>query len=221
MSNNSLLLSTVYDNVYGFNMKLNYSEPKFYTGGVNIKGWFKLSAKKKKEALSKDWYVYFSYRDNETNKLKRQTPIKGGVNRFKTKKERLMFMDLIKRSLIKYLENGYVPNGDNSSLYAPSEENGQMNTAEETVPEKLPEEAPRNETVTQSAPAPILPVPEEEKSMSAAEAFDFGLKIKKRTLSPNSYTGYISPIRQFQKWLTDNDIKYIKQIKKEYRGPIS
>ena len=50
--------------------------------------------------------------------------------------------------------------------------------------------------------------------MSIAEAFDFGLKIKKRTLSPNSYTGYISPIRQFQKWLIANDIKYIKQVKK-------
>jgi hypothetical protein len=34
MSNISLLLLNVYENVYVFNMKSNYSEPKIYTGGV-------------------------------------------------------------------------------------------------------------------------------------------------------------------------------------------
>ncbi|WP_249356546.1 tyrosine-type recombinase/integrase [Maribacter sp. ACAM166] len=196
-------------------MKLNYSEPKFYTGGVNIKGWSKLTRKQQKEALSKDWYVYFSYRDKDSNKLKRQSPIKGGVNRFKTKNERLMFMKLIKRSLVKFLENGYVPNKDNSQLYVPSKEPAQETTAPETILEKLQEETPKTETQPKPSPTPALPVTVDEKSMSAEEAFDFGLKIKKQTLSPNSYVGYVSPVRQFQKWLNEKEIKDISKINKK------
>jgi hypothetical protein len=40
-------------------MKLNYSEPKIYTGGANINNWSRLSVKDKNEALSKKWYVYY------------------------------------------------------------------------------------------------------------------------------------------------------------------
>ncbi|MBD1263057.1 hypothetical protein HZY62_20870 [Maribacter polysiphoniae] len=86
MSSISLLLPSVYDNVYALTMKLNYSEPKFYTGGVNIKGWSKLTRRQQKEALLREWYVYFSYRDPHTQKLVRQTPIKAGVNRYKSKR---------------------------------------------------------------------------------------------------------------------------------------
>jgi len=37
-------------------MKLDYSEAKIFTGGVDISSWFKLLKKDKKEALSKNWY---------------------------------------------------------------------------------------------------------------------------------------------------------------------
>lgn len=50
-------------------MKLNYSEPKIFTGGVDINSWSKLSASAKKDALSKSWYVYYSCRNPNTGKL--------------------------------------------------------------------------------------------------------------------------------------------------------
>ena len=70
-----LLLQKVHAKVHDSDMKLDYSEPKIFTGGVDIKSWSKLSKKDKKEALSKSWYVYYSYKDPKTGKLKRQTNI--------------------------------------------------------------------------------------------------------------------------------------------------
>ena len=76
MSLNNLLLRTVHENVHDFKMIQPYSNPKIYTGGVDILGWPKLSKAQKSEALSKEWYVYYSYRDPKTQKLKRQPNIK-------------------------------------------------------------------------------------------------------------------------------------------------
>ena len=72
MSFISLLLSAVNDSVNVFNMKVPYSEPKIYTGGVDISGQSKLSKTQKSDTLSKDWYIYYSYRDPKTDKLRRQ-----------------------------------------------------------------------------------------------------------------------------------------------------
>ena len=40
-----------------------YSEPKIYTGGVDILKWNKLSQEDKAKALTKHWCVYYSYRN--------------------------------------------------------------------------------------------------------------------------------------------------------------
>ena len=45
----SLLLQTVNTTVNVFDMKLNFSSPKIYTGGVLISEWSKLSKLQKKE----------------------------------------------------------------------------------------------------------------------------------------------------------------------------
>ncbi|APQ18795.1 integrase [Maribacter hydrothermalis] len=213
MSLNFILLSTIYDNVYGLKMKLNYSDPKFYTGGVPIKGWSKLTYKQKKDALAKDWYVYFSYRNPETKKLVRQTPIKAGVNRFKTKRERILFMYIIKRALIKILEAGYTPNADNSTLISKLSTSNVVDEKEtETIPKKVEQPTKVLKKVT---PAPLGSPLIEEPSISIQEAFDFALKIKKRSLSPNSYSGYHGPLKQFEKWLEENEISDIKAITKK------
>jgi hypothetical protein len=73
-------------------LKLNYSEPKIYTGGVDISNWSKLTSTQKKEALSKSWFVYYSFRHPETGKLKKQPFIKASANNFKTKRERYSFL---------------------------------------------------------------------------------------------------------------------------------
>ncbi len=97
-------------------MKLNYSEPKIFTGGVDIGVWSKLSKKDKKEALSKNWYVYYSFRDPITGKLKRQTNIKAGVNLYKDKRSRIHILTQLKESLEYVLSKGFNPYEDNSSL---------------------------------------------------------------------------------------------------------
>ena len=48
MSSIFLLLQRVHENVHVLPMKLNYSEPKIYTGGVDISSWSKLTTKEKK-----------------------------------------------------------------------------------------------------------------------------------------------------------------------------
>ena len=42
-----LLLQRVHDSVHDLPMKLNYSEPKIFTGGVDITTWSKLAVKTK------------------------------------------------------------------------------------------------------------------------------------------------------------------------------
>lgn len=194
-------------------MKLNYSEPKFYTGGVPINGWSKLTYRQKKDALAKDWYVYFSYRNPKTNKLDRQTPIKAGVNHLKTKKERLQFMKVIKRILISKLENGYVPKSYEQSIKATQSDSKVENFEKpKTVPEKI--EQPPNEIINTNPPIANT-TPTEDPEISIKEAFEFALKIKKQSLSPNSYAGYHGPLKQFEKWLVENEITSLKSITKK------
>jgi hypothetical protein len=92
MSITFLLLRTVNATVNVFTMKLNYSGPKIYTGGVDISTWSRLTLKEKNKALSKDWFVYYSFRNATTGKLEKQPFIKAGVNKLKTKRERYAFL---------------------------------------------------------------------------------------------------------------------------------
>ncbi len=66
------LFAYLEEKVYVFHMKPNYSEPKIYTGGVDITRWSKLTPTQRKRALQKSWYVYYSFRNPATGKLKRQ-----------------------------------------------------------------------------------------------------------------------------------------------------
>jgi hypothetical protein len=59
MSTFYAILRAVHDNVHSLPMK-QFSDPKIYTGGVDINKWSELTAEQKKKALSKRWYVYFS-----------------------------------------------------------------------------------------------------------------------------------------------------------------
>ncbi|WP_299526788.1 site-specific integrase [Winogradskyella sp.] len=96
-------LQTVYATVYSHGLKKRFTEPKIYHGGEDFD-------------LSKRWYVYYSFehptkRDDKGNPtLKRQTPIMLRVNqRYKTKKERLFHLQLIRDALHQMLKDGYSP----------------------------------------------------------------------------------------------------------------
>lgn len=88
------ILQNEYVTEYNLKGKKDYSEPKIYDADGD---------------LSKRWYVYYSYRDPKTDKLKRQPPIYKGANRFKTKAERLEILMAYKLALKKLLSQGYSP----------------------------------------------------------------------------------------------------------------
>lgn len=96
-------LHTAYATAYSHGLKRKFTEPKIYHGGEDLD-------------LSKRWYVYYSY-EHPTNKdskgnpiLIRQAPITLKVNqRYKTKKERLFHLQLIRDALHQMLKDGYSP----------------------------------------------------------------------------------------------------------------
>ena len=115
MSSIYLFLRTVNDSVNVFKMNQPYSEPKIFTGGVDINQWKGLSSIEKKLALSKEWFVYYSFRDPKSRKLKRQSHIKAGANRHKSMRVRLKVLKTLQRNLFLLLDNGFNPYEDNTT----------------------------------------------------------------------------------------------------------
>ncbi|MCH4552705.1 hypothetical protein [Aestuariibaculum lutulentum] len=79
-----------------------FSTPKIYTVNGN---------------LGKRWYVYFSFRNPKTGKLKRVTPFYGDVNKYKTKEARMEALTIYRKTLIKLLKLGYNPFKDKISQF--------------------------------------------------------------------------------------------------------
>jgi integrase len=67
--------------------------------------------------LSKRWYVYFSFRNPETDKMKRLSNIYGEANKYKTKEDRLSALTIYRKRLLNLLKQGYNPFVDNTELY--------------------------------------------------------------------------------------------------------
>lgn len=195
-----VLLQNVHDYVHDLPMKSNYSGPYLYTGNVDIKTWSTLSKLAKEEALSKEWYVYYSFRNPQTGKLARQNNIKTGINSLKTKKERHEKLVKIKDNLLFLLKTGFSPYADNSELEKKTlnkldaEING--TTIFPVFDEKKPQKAPVIETPKKTT------VSDNEKSIK--ESFQFGLKIKQNVLGATSYSGFQGRINRFLTWFDKN-----------------
>lgn len=198
MSLNNLLLRAVHENVHDYKMIQPYSNPKIYTGGVDILAWTKLSKKQKSDALSKEWYVYYSYRDPKTENLKRQPNIKAGANRYKTKSERLSFLRVMQQSLLELLRAGFNPYSDNSLL--------EKKFFGKDIPEGKPITNTPNHTEEQPKLNKIEVAETELDVISVSEAFKKGLQIKKSTLGTSTFTRYVSRINQFEKWLIKKEL---------------
>lgn len=196
MSLNLLLLQAVYDNVHVLRMKSNYSEPKIFTGGIQINAWSKLSKAQQNAALSKEWYVYYSFRHPNTQKLIRQPNIKAGANRYKIKKERFKFLQVLQRNLSLMLQNGFNPYEYNSEVENNFFGKNTTDLKVETIHVK--EETRSREQVIET---------------TIKDAFILGLELKKRTLAESSYPKFKSKINQFQKWLVQNDYNLEDEIK--------
>jgi hypothetical protein len=192
-----LLLRTVNATVNVFTMKLNYSEPKIYTGGVDISTWSRLAIDEKKKALTKDWFVYFSFRNPATGKLEKQSFIKAGANRLKTKRERYGFLKTMQQALLELLQYGFNPYQDNSAL----EES--MFSAEKS--------AVKIESVPKKESQPIVEL-ENDITITIEEAFKKGLELKEQMMNTDSFVRYRSRINRFIKWM---------QAHKIYKKPIT
>ncbi len=192
----SLLLQTVNTTVNVFDMKLNFSSPKIYTGGVLISEWSKLSKLQKEEALNKDWFVYYSYRNPKTQKLQRQPYIKAGVNKLKTKRERIAFLRTMQKALLQLLQAGFNPYKDNSALEAELFSDANENTISNVtaVEEKITQEKTQKVQINSEAITEI-------EETSIVRAFELGLGLKEKLMNKNSFTKYKSRINRFSKWL--------------------
>ena len=193
MSKILLLLQTVHQNVHQNAHLLTlkkYTEPKIYTGGVNVSLWNKLPKEKQNEALSKDWYIYYKFIDKTTGKLKRMPNIKAGVNRYKTKEERIKILIQLRDNLEYILEKGLTPYEDNDISEF---ETNKTNVEQPKLVVVKDIEEPIKSV------KPTKQVEPEEAVMSIKEGFEFALKIKKGHLNETSFKNLEGRIKRFLK----------------------
>ena len=200
MSNILLLLQRVHQNVHQTRHSLDkkkFSEPKIYTGGVDITLWNELSKEEQSHAISKDWYIYYKFLDATTGKLKRMPNIKGGCNRFKTKRERIAILTKLRDALEYLLEKGLNPylDADLSLLDAKS---SNSNESKKTITAPI---VNKPEVTKISEPIKTEPI---EPVLSIKEAFEYALKIKKKSLNETSYMNFAGRINRFKKALDQN-----------------
>ena len=200
MSSILLLLQRVHQNVHQTGHTLDrkkFSEPRIYTGGVDITLWNELSIDERNKAISKDWYIYYKFIDDATGKLKRMPNIKGGCNKYKTKKERIKILAQLRDALEYLLDKGLNPYLD-SDMSMLELENTSASSAIKpiTAPILKIKEIEVN-------PEPIK-VETKQIVMSIKEAFDYALKIKKKSLNDTSYINFAGRINRFRKALDEN-----------------
>ncbi|WP_274473920.1 tyrosine-type recombinase/integrase [Mangrovimonas aestuarii] len=188
---------SAYGNAYDLSLKKKYSKPKIYTA---------------KGDLSKRWYVYFSYRDPQSGKLKMQTPFYGEANKYKTKEERLAALGIYSKVISKLLSEGYNPYGDNTErFYAGQEAKGAVVNKEPIPVVKVETEKAVAEIKTSQE------IKETEKGQSFIEALEFDLNLKKRLLRESSLRSYNNHLSMFRRWMKDNypQVKFIVQLDKK------
>ncbi|QHI36139.1 Tyrosine recombinase XerC [Kordia antarctica] len=176
MSTFNEILQNEYVIEYNLKAKKDYSQPKVYDANGD---------------LSKRWYVYYSYREPKTDKLKRQPPIYKGANRFDTKAERLEILMAYKLALKKLLSQGYSPY-----------ENYKVTEAKI---EKIEKEAIKDKS--------LLPKTNE---YNVREALIFALEQKLPYLSRRGKINIKGNLKRFLTWLKDQklDIITIKELKR-------
>ncbi|MCX7552112.1 tyrosine-type recombinase/integrase [Xanthomarina sp. F2636L] len=202
----------VHDSVHDFTMKPNYNEPKIYTGGVEIDQWSKLTKKEQKDALSKHWYVYYSFRDPETGYLKQQQRIKGSANGFSTRSARLKILKTIQRQLWNVLEAGYNPYLQDNS-HVKKKLMGELQPIEKTKPISVKKNTKPEPIEIVKEVVAVAPQKKEKPIMTLEEAKKLVLDTKQKVLNTTSFPQYRSRINRFYKWLYENDFKESDDIK--------
>jgi hypothetical protein len=194
MSKLLVLLLAVHDTVHDLPMKNKYSEPKIFTGKVDVSKWNKLSKQEQNETISKEWYVYYSFRHPQTGKLDRQTNVKLDANRIKTAKERFEYLKTVQQNLSILLKKGYNPYQENTELT--NKYFGKVNPVNTTT-----------KVITEKEIIPEQVSVAVKKEQTIREAFEFGLKNKINVIGKASYSNYQGRIKRFLAWLDNNEIK--------------
>jgi integrase len=140
-----------------------FSEPKIYDADGD---------------LSKRWYVYFSFVDPKTGKLKRMKNIYGKTNRYRTKESRYFLLRLYKRRLLRLLQQGYNPFEDNTSHH-------KKKMDKTTYEVKSKQE-------------------DKEQKLSAKKALEHALKLKTNLIGERTLVDYKSRCDLFIKWISEN-----------------
>ncbi|MEC4005501.1 hypothetical protein OX283_012595 [Flavobacterium sp. SUN052] len=181
MSKIFIHLQRVHDTVHDFHLlnykklliKKNFSIPKISTGGVVINNWSKFSEQEKKKALSKNWYIYYSYRDSVTGQLTRMPNIKAGANRFKNKTDRYNYLKTLRDALEFLLEKGFNPYQDNHELELLEIQPEEIQKVIKVEPLPIINEITKPQIVENQIEENLENIP------TIKEAFDIALKIKK------------------------------------------
>ena len=153
-------LTFEYANAYDLSSKKRYSEPKIFSANGD---------------LNKRWYVYFSFRNPQSGKLERQTPIYGGANRYHTKAQRLEVLTMLRKRLSHLLGQGFSPYEDNTHLVQTNQ---------------------NMETTVQPGNASKL-----KAVVSIEKGVEMVLKLKKATLANTSYADFNSRLQRFVVWI--------------------
>lgn len=171
-------LKNEYETEYDLSQLKQFSKPKIYSANGD---------------LSKRWYVYFSFRDPKTGKLKRQAPIYKEANKLKSKTARLEYLDTLRVVLHDMLKRGYSPYEDAS-----------------VTDKRIAEQNQKDSKVLKNQ------VSSQKKNYTIREALEFALSQKKSSWKKKTANTFMGHYRKFIKWLEKNDLLDcdIKELKK-------
>ncbi len=183
---------SAYDYAYDLSVKKNYSNPKIYSANGDLK---------------KRWYVYFSYRNPKTGKLKRVTTFYGDAHKYKTKEDRLFVLAAYKKKILELLIKGYSPFEDNTELYQKHKDLESKNIVVSKSTEPVLKSEP-------SVSGNLQAVATNQKTVE--EAFEFALLIKKKIVVKTTYKGYASKTKALQQFISEQypEVTHIHQLTK-------
>ncbi len=183
---------SAYENAYDLSLKKQFSIPKIYTA---------------KGDLSKRWYVYFSYRNPDTGRLKRQNPFYGNANTYKTKEERMAVLTIYKNIIYKYLRKGYSPYGDTL-------EKTVLDTSFEQHVSQKPAGVPLVENEDELKARTEMETTDVFKGETVQGALESVLETKERRLRQSSIRSFKSHLNVFIDWMDKErcNIKYISDV---------
>ena len=185
-------IQNAYESAYDLRVKKSYSSPKIYTANGDLK---------------KRWYVYFSFRNPKTGRLKRVTPFYGDVHKYKTKEDRLFVLSVYRKKILELLKKGYNPFEKNAELF--QKEKVSTIKSKEGV-EKKSEVTKSDKNVAEVSQAIV------SNSKSISEAFEFALNLKKKLVNEVTLKAYKSRSNSLLQFVEKNypDVKYIDQLTK-------